>query len=523
MLTTKKLSLGQASTYYSKDNYYTQERGEYFGKLTSDLGLNNLTHESYIQLLNGINPSTGESLVPSKKNKKTNVPAFDFTFSPTKSLSISYELAVAKGDTVLAASILKVHDNAVNAALSHIQDEHIKTKVQTKGKRVSVNTGNLLAAKFEHDINRNLEPQLHTHSVIYNFTKGEDGKFRSIDATNFLKKGSPIIKNLGKFYRESLRVELQSAGFELRDTDRSNSFFELKHISHELIQAFSSRSQDIKSKVIELKKEFPKLSEAQLSERAFFNTRVSKKDVNRDAVRDKNIELMSKYVDVDKLLSQIQPNKQSVDFKKEPVLEKVDEIKLKKLIRTAQKELKKWQRVPLNVASSVLASLPATSKINMKDLYTKVKTQQQEEHKVLNTMHEVLVFNLKETKLDVKKLYSSLYSLKSLDKHQLEEKIENGRRSHRNKFITSHCELSATNSGAEQTHDRDVRNVNQNIDTKPERRDSGTDTQRDDTFISGKSRDDNKPVVVTIDDLRLADSGYRESQKLKNQSKGISD
>lgn len=33
MLTVRKLGMAQAGTYYSRDNYYTQQQGEFFGKL----------------------------------------------------------------------------------------------------------------------------------------------------------------------------------------------------------------------------------------------------------------------------------------------------------------------------------------------------------------------------------------------------------------------------------------------------------------------------------------------------------
>ena len=77
MLTLKKLSLAQASTYYSKDAYYTNQQGQYFGKLKNELGLGDLTHENFNQLLNGINPITGERLVHSKNGKEGVVPAFE--------------------------------------------------------------------------------------------------------------------------------------------------------------------------------------------------------------------------------------------------------------------------------------------------------------------------------------------------------------------------------------------------------------------------------------------------------------
>jgi len=508
MLTVRKVSIGQASTYYSKDNYYTAQKGEYFGKLKSELGLNDLTHESFIQLLNSINPSTGESLVASKTNRAKSVPAFDFAFSPSKSISAAYELALQKKDTGLANSILTAHDNAVNAALSHIQSEEIKTRFQKNGKKIGINSGNFIVAKFEHDINRNLEPQLHTHNVIFNFTQCPDGKFRAIDASNLLKKNSPIIQSLGQFYRENLKSELQKAGFELRDVDKSKSFFELKLIDDNIIQAFSSRSQEIKTKAEKLKKEFPKLSNSQLNLRAFFNTRGVKKDVNRDDIRELNIKLMSQYIDIDKLLSSLQPIKQVEQKLPEPT-KRIDEKELKALIRAAQKELKKWQRVPLNVTTKVLAHLPANS-ISIQALHVKVKAQQQEERKTLNTMHEVVIFSLKTTKLDTQKLFATLKELKNVPKIQIEEAIGNARTvSDRDRFIESYLTISSEFGRAKSTHNRDAISIN----TTTERGGiSRTNTERDGSADArAKSANTFNPNArVTMADIRLAEQGYKE-------------
>jgi len=523
MLTVRKLGMAQASTYYSKDNYYTQQKGEYFGNLKSELGLGDLTHESFIQLLNGIHPNTGESLVSSKQGKEANVPAFDFTFSPSKSISIAYEAALAHGNTPLAELLQKVHDNAVNAALSHVEVEHIKARVQKNGKRKSVNTGSIIAAKFLHDINRNLEPQLHTHGVIFNMTKCEDGKFRALDMAHLLAKGSPIVKNLGQYYRECLRQELQTAGFELRNVNREKSFYELKNVSDDLIQAFSSRSKAIKAKVDELKKEFPDLSNSQLSLRAFFNTRVSKKEVDRDEVRLNNVELISQHVDIDKLLSTLKTKDKPV-LQQEPI-QKIDEKELKALIHTAQKALKKYQRAPLNVTTKVLVNLPANS-ISIQALHVKVKAQQQEERKTLNTMHEVVIFALKNTKLDTQKLFAKIEELKTVPKIQIEEILENARTtSDRDRLIERYSSITAEFSRAKSAYNRDVIG----IDTATTERDNGgADTERNGVDAArAKSANTYDPNTrVTIEDIRLAEQGYREhvereSLKTTNQNQEI--
>lgn len=509
MLTVRKLSLAQASTYYSKENYYTQEQGEFYGKLKDELGLQDLTHESFNQLLQGINPSTGEALVASKQGKAAAVPAFDFTFSPSKSVSIAYEVALAKGDTVLANAMQTAHNNAVNAALNHIEQEHIKTRIQKKGKRSSKNTDNMIAAKFQHDISRDLAPQLHTHSVVFNFTKGEDGKYRALDGSHLLQKGEAALsKSVGQFYRESLKEELKKAGFELRDTNKSKSFFELKNVDDNLIQAFSTRTQTIKAKVEELKKEHPHLSKSQLSLRAFFNTRQTKKEVDRDEVRAKNVELMSKHTNIDKLLSSIKPTlKREVQEK----LQIPTEAELIQLIYLAKQEISnKRHRTPLNITNQVISKLD--SQIPISDLHSKIKTKEQEQQKEFKTMHDVLMHSLLSTKLDTEKLFSNL---KNTPKIQIEEAFENARgTNNRDRFIESYRELTDSNARTKQSNNRDVAD----IATTTERGESGANIKRIDNALTGAERV-NYPNI-TIDDIRRAEDGHRRLVERENKEKG---
>jgi conjugative relaxase-like TrwC/TraI family protein len=42
-------------------------------------------------------------------------------------------------------------------------------------------TGNLLVALFQHDTNRNQEPNAHIHAVVANVTQGPDGKWRALE------------------------------------------------------------------------------------------------------------------------------------------------------------------------------------------------------------------------------------------------------------------------------------------------------------------------------------------------------
>jgi len=546
MLTVRKLGVEQASTYYSKDNYYSKEQGEYFGKLKEELGLNDLTHESFQQLLKGINPSTGESLIHAKTNKKTTVPAFDFTMSPSKSISIAYEVALEKGDTKLAETLLKLHDKAVNSTLKHIEKNHIKSRVQKDKKRVVLNTDNMVAAKFQHDVSRSLQPHLHTHSVIMNFTK-IDNKYRAIDASKLLAKGSPIIKNLGQFYRQSLKEELEKAGFELRDKDVDNCMYELKHVNDEAITASSNRNTKIKAKMEVLKKKYPFLTDSQLSLRAFFDTREKKQElslraffdtrekkqdlnyIDRTAVRNQNVKDISKYLDCDQLLKNLN-NK----IKTPPSIgtTQKQDINIDNLVYRTQKQIKnKYHKTADNVTAKIAVKMNKSQekksipKIKIETLYKKVQKAQEKQKLELKSMDDILLVNLRATKLDTQKMFKSVEKIKSkfvnIDRNSIEEKLENGRRSDRVKAFTRDCKQSDRKAETDISDVRDVRDAHRKIDTSGERKRRGRDEferlNDDSNRDFGKNREE---IIITMDDIQLAEKGAK-MQKNKQNKKDI--
>ena len=516
MLDVAVLSHKQASTYYSKgqDNYYTEQQGEFIGRLKDELNLGDLTHDTFESLLRGVNPTTGQSLVMSKINRKTDVPAFDFTLSASKSISLAWELALLKGDAKLADALQNAHDSAVNSTIYHIEKEEIQVRQQKNKIKKIEKTGNIIGAKFQHDIGRELDSQLHTHTIIFNFSRCSDGKYRTLHSKGFLHKSedNPVIKNIGKLYREILKENLVKAGFELRDTDKNQSFYELQSIDDNLIQAFSSRTIAIKNKIEELRNKHPHLSESQLSKRAFFDTRKSKnKEVDRDEVRQKNVELMSKYTDLDKLLFSLQPKKSA---QKEQIQEpQIEQAELKKLIHEVKSEISnKRNRTPLNV--TIKAAAKIDTPISITSLFNQVKNEEIQQQKQLNTMHEVLIHSLQKTKLDTHKLFESL---KNTPKILIEEKYENARArtpDNRDRFIASYRDLTDTVERAKQSHNRNATDLT----TTTERAEPRAEFERSHDVDARPTARDHKPYVLTIEELRRDDAIAAERLKQKQQS-----
>lgn len=323
MLSISNVSINQASTYYSKDNYYTKERGEFLGKAVEKLGFTEeLTHENFIHMLHGEN-GYGEVLRREKQTGESRA-GYDHTFTAPKSLSILLEIAEAKGNEELANKIRDIHDKAVNSTLEQIEENYIYTRVRDEnGERFRVKTDNMIVAKFEHDTSRELDPTLHTHCVIANLTQTADGKWQSI-ANEELYKNKMIN---GQFYRSELAKNLKELGLNIEITNSKQMLFELKGIDNSLISEFSQRSKQIEESLEELREKYPHASESELKQFAALESRVAKKEVDRDEVRANNLQRAESLTNTDELLATIQ--KDNLSLKKlniEEIIEKSAQI-----------------------------------------------------------------------------------------------------------------------------------------------------------------------------------------------------
>ena len=74
------------------------------------------------------------------------------------------------------------HDRAVKAALAGVEKNAAETRMKdpVTGQMVRAGNQKIVATTFGHDTSRNLDPQLHTHAVVANMVRGEDGKWRSM-------------------------------------------------------------------------------------------------------------------------------------------------------------------------------------------------------------------------------------------------------------------------------------------------------------------------------------------------------
>ncbi len=209
MLTIGKLGAGQERYYLDKiaegaEDYYSGEgeaEGRWMGDAAEELGLYGEVDPDQLKaMLTGRNPVDGEPLLGMRGVAgKGAVPGFDLTFSAPKSVSLLWAL----GGPVAAAEVSHAHRRSVEAALDYMQREACWTRRGAGGSEFVKGNG-YLAAAYVHRSSRNGDPQLHTHVLIANATKGPDGRWTRLYHLAIYDHA----KTAGYIYEAQLRHEL---------------------------------------------------------------------------------------------------------------------------------------------------------------------------------------------------------------------------------------------------------------------------------------------------------------------------
>ena len=172
MFTMAKLYDG--STYLGEhltaNDYYAEKEsvtGRWVGQAAERLGLAGRSihadDEAFERLRCNLHPLTGRKLTV--RTGEGRIAFLDFQCSAPKSVSL---LAVTFGDERLR----QAHQEAVSVAFAELERftaRRVRGGEAAWSEQVAV-TGNLCAARFEHDASRALDAHLHTHLVTANAT-----------------------------------------------------------------------------------------------------------------------------------------------------------------------------------------------------------------------------------------------------------------------------------------------------------------------------------------------------------------
>ncbi|ETI62713.1 ATPase AAA [Sphingobium sp. C100] len=226
-------SASGAANYFAKDDYYTVEGSSeislWAGEGSEDLGLSGeVSKDAFEGVLNGILPS-GEA-VAQVENRRA---GYDLTFSMPKSASI---MAYVAGDK----RVLEANMAAVKQTMAWVEKNLAEGRRDIEGRKVPVQTGNLVYALFQHDTSRALDPQAHIHAVIANLTRMPDGKWQALHADKLWSHNSII----GSIYHAFLRAGLERIGYQV-ELKGKHGTFEISGVPKAVIGEFSQRREEI--------------------------------------------------------------------------------------------------------------------------------------------------------------------------------------------------------------------------------------------------------------------------------------
>lgn len=238
MLSIGKLVAGSEDYYLrtvaaGREEYYLgsgEAPGRWIGAGARVLGLSGEVGGADLRvLLAGFSPD-GERLgsVPTGRRR---VAGFDLTFSPTKSVSLLWGLS----DEATSETVRGAHDQAVIEALGYLERHATKAR-RGAGGEVRIGADGLVGAAFRHRTSRNGDPQLHTHVLVANAVRAEDGRWSAPDARLLYFHA----RTAGFLYQAALRVKL-ATGLGVSFGPIENGCGEAAGVDEGMVRAFSSR------------------------------------------------------------------------------------------------------------------------------------------------------------------------------------------------------------------------------------------------------------------------------------------
>ncbi|OUS06341.1 hypothetical protein A9Q96_10075 [Rhodobacterales bacterium 52_120_T64] len=206
---------------------------KWFGQAAKEEGLTGRVDDArFAQLLDGQAPN-GRLMGRTQGGERQHRPGIDLTFSASKTVSI---MALVAGDE----RVVQAHDKAVTAAMEYVENKLVGTRRQVNGEVKTITGGKIIAGMFRHDTSRALDPQLHTHVVIANMIKGDDGQYTALH-------NDQIYRNKmigGEVYRSELAKELKTLGFEVERVGK-HRFVEIKGVDPKLVETYSKRRTEV--------------------------------------------------------------------------------------------------------------------------------------------------------------------------------------------------------------------------------------------------------------------------------------
>ncbi|MEM3484364.1 MAG: MobF family relaxase [Candidatus Methanomethyliaceae archaeon] len=283
--------------------YYAEKdsvKGFWQGELAEEEGLSgNGVTEQHMERIKGLSNSGRLGL--------------DITYSASKSVSLAYTL-------LNDSRILEAHERAVKVANEYLEKNLVFTR-QGRGGREHVQARGVAIANFTHLTSRELDPQLHTHSVLLNSViRSSDGKVTALEPKVIFQ----YQKTLDQIYKNELARSLQDLGYRVEMKDR-NGNFEIVGFSKEMLAKFSGRKEQVEQALRQLRRneKLQGLSDHELRDIARLETRQAKGFLSKEELNTIwNKKLRELGITKDQVRESVEKAKEQLNELKKPSEEK---------------------------------------------------------------------------------------------------------------------------------------------------------------------------------------------------------
>jgi conjugative relaxase-like TrwC/TraI family protein len=236
-----------------REDYYLRggtAAGRWVGSGAAELELRGtVSAKGLVRLFDGEHPVTGKRL--GRRLRKDGVAAWDITFSADKSVSLLWAL----GDEYTRKEVVEAFQEATSEALGFL--ESVASDTRGASKRIVVDeegnrkcqvktwpipTSGYVAAAFTEYTSRADDPQLHTHVVIANKVRGEDGVWRTLDGRLLYRHQLAA----GYLHEAVLRKELtERLGVHWQPVHKGTA--DIEGFTRTQIEAFSRRREQLET------------------------------------------------------------------------------------------------------------------------------------------------------------------------------------------------------------------------------------------------------------------------------------
>ena len=254
-----KSSSGAVDYYYKTEGHNNTEWG---GRGAQELGLRGeIRSEDFREVVYGNHPHDSNVHLRKTAGKDSGRAGWDFTFSLSKNASI-----LAFQDR----RILDAFRDSVRETMKIAEQRYAQTrKADSSGKIQTEHTGNLVYAQFTHYNSRANDPQIHSHVLVMNATRGSDGKWRALDNKEIYSN----YKHIGLIQEHILANKLRELGYKV-EINRKTGIVDIKTGREDIREYFSKRSEQIKQAYEQYKDQFK--YERDAKQKASWSTREEK-------------------------------------------------------------------------------------------------------------------------------------------------------------------------------------------------------------------------------------------------------